>query len=119
MSDDAPSIVTAAPDPAPRLPAPLPDPGLPPGTVNVVLEVSPGIVKALRKVRFLAAGPASPDHIAAAVFAMLAEALQAGVRAPETSSPSPAEASSPAPPAEDAEAARRRTFLEKLAKVQA
>ena len=62
---------------------------------------------------------ATSDHIAAAVFAMLAEALQAGVRAPETSSPSPAEASSPAPPAEDAEAARRRTFLEKLAKVQA
>jgi len=78
----SPSIVTSAPDPDP------------PGTITVPMRFSPGAVAALRKAGFLvAAHPAVPADIEAAVFGMLTAAWRAGVRAPEASSSSPAEAS--------------------------
>jgi hypothetical protein len=51
----------------------------PPDTVCITLDFSLAAIDALRDRGFLAAGPASPDDIAAAVFAMLNAAWRAGV----------------------------------------
>jgi hypothetical protein len=109
MPDDVPNVMPAdsamdaaeaLPEAAPNVtPAPEPDPGLPPGTVHVGLDFTPNAVAALRKAGFLAAGPASPDDIAVAVFGMLSAAWQAGITsgAPDaaTSEPSSTRASVP------------------------
>jgi hypothetical protein len=77
---DASVTVEASPDAALNVtPAPAPDPDLPPGTVHVGLDFTPNAVAALRKAGFLAAGRASPDDIAVAVFAMLSAAWHAGI----------------------------------------
>jgi hypothetical protein len=77
---DASVTTEASPDAAPNVtPAPAPD--LPPSTVHVGLDFTPNAVAALRKAGFLAAGQASPDDIAVAVFAMLSAAWQAGITA--------------------------------------
>jgi hypothetical protein len=69
---DASVTAEASPDAAPNVtPAPALNPDLPPGTVHVGLDLAPNAVAALRKAGFLAAGRASPDDIAAAVFGML------------------------------------------------
>jgi hypothetical protein len=60
-------------------PEPTPDQGLPPNTVSITLEFPLRAIDALRDRGFLAADPASPDDIAAAVFAMLSAAWRAGV----------------------------------------
>lgn len=92
MPDDAPNVTPAnsamdasvtaeaSPEATPNvMPAHAPDPDLPPGTVHVGLHFTPNAVAALRKSGFLAAGPASPDDIAVAVFGMLSAAWQAGI----------------------------------------
>jgi hypothetical protein len=77
---DASVRAEASTDAAPSVtPAPALDPDLPPGTVHVGLDFTPNAVAALRKAGFLAAGRASPDDIAAAVFGMLSAAWQAGI----------------------------------------
>jgi hypothetical protein len=60
-------------------PEPTPDQGLAPNTVSITLDFPLRAIDALRDRGFLAAGPASPDDIAAAVFAMLSAAWRAGV----------------------------------------
>jgi hypothetical protein len=55
------------------------DPGRPPNTVSITLDFPLIAIDALRDRGFLAAGPASPDDIAAAVLAMLGAAWRAGV----------------------------------------
>jgi hypothetical protein len=60
-------------------PGPTPDPGPPPNTVSITLDFPLVAIDALRDRGFLAAGPASPDDIAVAVFAMLGAAWRAGV----------------------------------------
>jgi hypothetical protein len=61
-------------------PEPSPDQGLPSSsTVSITLDFPLRAIDALRDRGFLAAGPASPDDIAGAVFAMLSAAWRAGV----------------------------------------
>jgi len=60
-------------------PRPTPDPGPPSNTVRIALDFPLVAIDALRDRGFLAVGPASPDDIAAAVFAMLGAAWRAGV----------------------------------------
>jgi len=77
---DASVTAEASPDAAPIVtPAPALDADLPPGTVHVGLDFTLNAVAALRKAGFLAAGRASADDIAVAVFGMLSAAWQAGI----------------------------------------
>jgi hypothetical protein len=75
-----------------------------PGAVTVPIEVHPGLVKMLRKAGFIEPGPVTSDLIEAAIYGLIATALEAGVRAPppeaEAAAPPPAEAAPSASPAE-------------------
>jgi hypothetical protein len=73
-------------------------------TIIVPMEISPGVVTALRRRGFIPPGEISPHHIEAAIFGMLAEAMKAGIRARPASPPPPAPvaappATKPSPPA--------------------
>jgi hypothetical protein len=95
---DADAAAEALSAPAANV-TPVPDPGLPPGSVHVGLDFLPTAVAALRQAGFLAAGPASPDDIAVAVFWMLSAAWRAGItsdaRDEATSEPSSTRGSVP------------------------
>jgi hypothetical protein len=73
----APANITPSSTPRPAL-----APDAPPGTITVPMQFTPGAVAALRHAGFLATDLSSPDHLAEAVFAKLAEAWKAGVRTP-------------------------------------
>jgi hypothetical protein len=60
-------------------PESTPEPEGPSETVSITLDFPRVAIDALRDRGFLAAGPASPDVIAAAVFAMLSAAWRAGI----------------------------------------
>jgi hypothetical protein len=108
VTAEASTEVEANVTPAPAAPTP-PNP-LPPGTITVTLDLSPAAVDALRTAGFLAAGPASTNEIAAAVFAMLGAAWRAGIGADRAeTTPSP----------HDAEEAARQAWQQKMAAMNA
>jgi hypothetical protein len=73
------------------------DSDLPPGTVRVPIDFTPGVLRGLQRRGFLTSE--TPDGIIAAVFGMLGAAFEAGIRAKPEPPPAPSPPPAAPPPA--------------------